>query len=81
MLKRLELSTPTSCLNKASSDEPVFVLRAKDPFAAMTVRHWITMAEGTHETAKLEEAQKLADAMVAWRQQAFPAPPMAAKAP
>lgn len=80
MLKKLELSTPTSCLNKAAPDEPVFVLRAKDALAAMTVRHWITMADGVHEPAKLEEARKLAEVMESWRSRNFPEPPQA-KAP
>ena len=78
MLKKLELSNPTSCLNKAVSDEPVFVLRAKDPLAAMTVRHWITMAEGAHEPAKLDEARGLAVEMEKWRQRNYPESPKAA---
>ena len=78
MLKKLELSTPKSCLNKAATDEPIFVLRAKDPLAAMTVRHWITMSEGLHESAKLEEAHKLAAMMEDWRKRTYPEPPQAA---
>jgi hypothetical protein len=73
MLKRDELSTPTSCLNKAEADEPVFVLRAKDPLAAMAVRYWATMSEGTHEAGKLTEAYQLADQMGRWRADKFPA--------
>lgn len=72
MLKKLEMSTPTSCLNKAAPEEPVFVLRAKDRHAAMTVRHWATMAEGTHEAAKIAEARALADQMEAWRARNHP---------
>lgn len=68
MLKRDELSTPSSCLNRAGADEPVFVLRAKDPLASMAVRHWVTMSEGKHEPSKLDEALALADQMDAWRQ-------------
>lgn len=67
MKKVDELKTPTSCLNKAAADEPIFVLRAKDALAAMAVRHWATMAEGTHESDKLEEARQLADKMDEWR--------------
>lgn len=77
MLKKLELSTPASCLNKARVDEPIFVLRAKDPLASMTIRHWITMAEDQHEKAKLQEALDLADAMDQWRKQNYPEPPKA----
>ena len=69
MIKHLELSTPTSCLNKAAQDEPVFVLRAKDPLAARIVRIWATLAEdgGFHEPRRTAEARQLADAMDAWR--------------
>jgi hypothetical protein len=67
MLKKLELSSPTSCLNRAAPDEVVFVLRAKDPVAPQTLRHWATMAEGVHEADKVAEARACADAMDAWR--------------
>lgn len=72
MLKHLELSTPTSCLNKAAPDEPVFVLRAKDPLAAQAVRHWATMSIGRHEDKKLQEAIACADKMDAWRKKNEP---------
>jgi PRTRC genetic system protein C len=65
--KQDELMRPTSCLNKAEPHEPLFVLRAKDPLATQTVRHWATMAEGTHEPEKIAEALKLADSMEGWR--------------
>lgn len=67
MLKADELRTPTSCLNKAEADEPIFVLRAKDKTAAQTVRLWATMAAGVHEHAKIAEALALADRMDQWR--------------
>lgn len=73
MLKKLELAQPTSCLNKAAADEPVFVLRAKDPHAPQTLRHWATMSEGTHEPDKLAEARQCADEMERWRAQRFDA--------
>jgi hypothetical protein len=68
MIKSLELSSQQSCFNKAAADEPVFVLRAKDSVAAMTVRHWATMASGVHEKEKISEALKLADAMDEYRE-------------
>lgn len=75
MLKFKELATPTSCLNKAAYDEPVFVLRAKDPLAPQTVLLWAEMAAGgLHEPAKINEAIALANQMEAWRKQNFPAP-------
>lgn len=67
MKKCEEMREPKSCLNKAQSNEPLFVLRGKDPVGAATVRHWATMAEGIHEPAKIQEALKLADQMDAWR--------------
>lgn len=67
MLKKHELATPTSCLNKAAPDEPLFVLRAKDGHAPQTLRHWATMSDGTHEPEKIAEALACADAMEKWR--------------
>ena len=66
MIKRDELKDPQSCLNKAAPDEPVFVLRARDPVAAQTVRHWATMAHGIHEVEKVESAFRAADLMEKW---------------
>lgn len=73
MLKKTELSDPTSCLNKAEANEPVFVLRAKDPLFAQTVRLWATMADGVHEPAKVREAVEEAAQAEAWRRQRFDA--------
>jgi len=72
MLKQMELANPTSCLNKAAPDEPVFVLRAKDALAAQTVRLWAAMAFERHEPEKLKEALDLADRMDKWRQERQP---------
>lgn len=80
MLKRLELLAPDSCLNKAGPDEPVFVLRAKDKVAAMAVRHWATMAVGTHDAKKIAEALKWAEDADAWRAQNTPPMPVGAVA-
>lgn len=75
MLKRLELTDPKSCLNKASPDEPIFTLRAKDPLAAMAVRHWATMAYAAHEPEKLKNAMDTANEMDKWREHHFPPTP------
>ena len=63
MYKHEELSTPNSCLNAARPNELVFVIRAKDPLAAQTVRLWADMAEGSglHEPDKVDAARKWAD--------------------
>jgi len=62
-----EIATPTSCLNKAADDEPIFVLRAHDPIAGPTVRAWIALAEkhGLHKD-KIIEAHNIADDMEDW---------------
>lgn len=75
MIKSAELSHKNSCLNKAASDEPIFVLRAKDPVAAETVRQWIRLASGTHELYKLHEAESLAQAMEQYRARLVTAAP------
>lgn len=67
MLKRDELAIPTSCLNKAADDEPVFVLRAKDVCAAIIVECWAHCASGIHEPERVAEALALAQAMRDWR--------------
>ena len=69
MKKIDEINQADSCLGKAYDDEPVFVLRAKDPIGAKTVRMWAALAYPEHEEAKRLEAQKLAAAMDEWRAQ------------
>jgi hypothetical protein len=72
MNKADNLRNPASCLNKAEPDEPLFVLRAKDPVAAQAVRHWATMSDGNHEPEKIAQALKAADEMERWRANRFP---------
>lgn len=74
MNRRDELEIESSCFNKAADDEPLFVLRAKDPLAANTVRAWCVIAtdSGQHEPAKIAEARALADSMEAWRAEHYP---------
>lgn len=72
MLKQLELSSPSSCLNKAADDEQVFVLRAKDPHAPQAIRHWVSMSRGFHADEKLTAALVIADEMERWHGQQFP---------
>lgn len=74
MIKQDELSNPSSCLNKAARDEPLFVLRATDKRAPMAIRHWVTMSVGQQPPAKLDEALNLADQMEKWRRQHCPEP-------
>lgn len=60
MIKRKELSDPNSCINRAEDDEPVFVLRAKDPIASQVVLYWCKLAYRIHEEEKIREADDLA---------------------
>lgn len=60
------------CFDKAEADEPLFVLRAKDPVAAATVRVWILLRRVARlnklgEAERLEEAENCAHAMDLWR--------------
>lgn len=41
MIKRDELASPHSCLNKARDDEMVFVLLGRDPAAPAAIRAWV----------------------------------------
>jgi hypothetical protein len=77
MYKSEELKNPNSCLNKATDDEPLFVLRANDELAPSIVRTWAVMyhkakAEQTGgiteaQRAKYDEAMALASMMEQWR--------------
>lgn len=70
MLKADEITDPNSCLNKATDDEPVFVLRAHDPLADAIVERWIDACEfvGIH-LDKLDDARALAESMREWREE------------
>lgn len=73
--KAKALRNPASCLNKAAPDEPVFVLRARDPLAAQAVRLWAAMAAGVHEPEKCASALDIAVEMDAWRTPSGAMPP------
>ena len=65
----------SSCLNKASADEPVFLLRANDPVAAQAIRHWATMSVHYHSDSKRQDALDVAAEFERWlKQQPQPAP-------
>jgi len=73
MLKKDELECPTSCLNKAADDEPIFVLRAHDELAPMVVRHWAMLAKASKVPhAKWSEAEHLAAKMEQWPNRKIP---------
>lgn len=66
MLKRDELATQTSCLNKAADDEPIFVLRANDENAAPAVAAWARdylVSKGGWSAASEVQRKKYVEAM------------------
>ena len=71
MIKNDELANPTSCLNRAQPDEPVFVLRAKDVCAAQAIRYWCSLRVDFGKNVSLDdqitEALGLAKQMDDWR--------------
>lgn len=76
-LKRDEIADSGSCLNRAADDEPIFVLRAKDPLAAKIVEEWSarSVLAGIHQD-RAQAAFRFAQAMRAWRKQHFPDGPV-----
>lgn len=58
-----------SCWNKARPDEPVFILRAKDPLFSEVVDHWAKCSEryGFHSAEKAAEAREVSRRGEAWR--------------
>lgn len=76
MLRAQEIQSQSSCLNKASDDEPIFVLRANDECAPDIVMKWafayraskVAQGEMTQrQMDKYEEAIELADLMRKWK--------------
>ena len=59
------------CYEKAEPDEPVFVLLARDPRAALLVRLWAELAlTDGQPSEKVDEAFNCATNMEAWRSNA-----------
>ena len=56
-------------LAKIGDDEPIFILRAKDMLAPMTIDYWALHLAGLGgDTEKIEEAKALAHDMRVWQQ-------------
>ena len=53
-------------LQKAGDDEPIFVLRAKDPTAPQIIERWATANMGIQPEEKLGGALELAKEMREW---------------
>jgi hypothetical protein len=67
MLKRLELSDPKSCFNRARDDERLFVLLGRDVAAPAAIRAWIAerirLGKNQPGDAQIREAEACADLM------------------
>ncbi len=53
-------------------NEPIFIVRAQDIYSHATVREWMAFAKNTAPHAKLIEAFKTSEAMLAWPNQKIP---------
>lgn len=65
---------PYDCYTKAAPDEPIFILRAKDPIAPIMVQMWARLTEyfakehkQSVDDVKLIEAFNCAEQMRIWR--------------
>lgn len=69
MNRQENMNNPNSCLNKADADEPLFILRAKDPIAPLVVRAWAMLSQQlrAHSGQKCYEAVIVAEDMEEWR--------------
>ena len=71
MIKREELSSPSSCMSRAREDEMTFVLLARDAAATAAILAWIKerirLGRNQPGAAQLNEAYACIDAMVAYR--------------
>jgi len=59
----------SQCLRKAGDDEPIFVLRAKDPTAPPLIRKWAEANQNWQPEAKRKGALELATEMEVWRKE------------
>jgi len=56
-----EAAEGKGCLGKAADNEPIFILRAQDRFAAVLVRQWAQMLSNVIATEVLSEGAHLSD--------------------
>jgi hypothetical protein len=71
--KKDQLEDPESTLNKVADDEPIFVLRASDKFAALLVCMWGELAKMHGCPAdKLMSARLVLTEMRDWKRKKFP---------
>ena len=61
----------SACLQKALDDEPIFVLRAKDPSAPEIIVNWCAKNLGEQPEYKIEEAMHIAQEMRKYRRENY----------
>jgi len=73
MKKHEEIARLDSCLNSAHDNEPLFILRGKDPAAPAAIRAWteerIALGINTRSDDKMVSAATVAQEMEAYQQQ------------
>jgi len=78
MLKSDELRLPSSCLNRARADEPIFVLLGRDIAAPTAIRAWcharIQLGKNAEDDEQIREARDLALAIELLQRAAAAAP-------
>jgi hypothetical protein len=60
MLKKQEVEKEDSVWNNTADDEPVFIICGRDPLAVDTIRTWCRLAQGVHESEKIQQAEEMA---------------------
>jgi hypothetical protein len=67
VIKSQELSNPDSCLNRATANERLFVLLARDAAAPDTLRYWVrkrlALGKNKRDDPQILEALECADLM------------------
>ena len=67
MIKREELTNPSSCMSRAKDDEMTFVLLSRDACAPDTIRAWVgfrvAMGKNTYDDPQIQEALQCAEKM------------------
>lgn len=71
MLKRDELTNPSSCMSRAREDEMTFVLLGRDIAAPVAIQAWINerilLGKNKPDDAQITEAKQCIDRMIASR--------------
>ncbi len=70
-MNTLENPSKHDCRKKLLPDEPIFILRGKDPNASKTIHYWVAgyLQRGGRNLKKVCEALDLAQQMEEWRKE------------